>query len=333
MKTYFLNKPCLCFTCARVFDRIDCHIWAKHAHRGSEEYYEILKMYRERSDELLFASRSFEKDSIHNLRSKIQEVKSVDYKDYVCHCDQATCSSTSLKEASGSSSFKSAATERAPGSSSNTAATERAPGSSSNTAATERAPCSSSHTVATGSVSGSSSSHTATGPSTTSTQTAQKPGPTRLRGKFVSPKLGAKSILLKNKLEMSSEFRKKHKLHNRHDFRYYYENSNNILKDFKNYLVVQVRYNQKQASQYRNNVTQIWTAVDSNRAIFPRNYLRDTDILKDYFYRPLYVSLQESLKLPKEEQSPYIQAATIKSKLCLLSVFCRFLINRGLFIN
>ena len=320
MKTYFLNKPCLCFTCARVFDRIDCHIWAKHAHRGSEEYYEILKMYKERSDELLFASRSFEKDSIHNLRSKIQEVKSVDYKDYVCHCDQATCSSTSLKEASGSSSFKSAATERAPG-------------SSSNTAATERAPCSSSHTVATGSVSGSSSSHTATGPSTTSTQTAQKPGPTRLRGKFGSPKLGAKSILLKNKLEMSSEFRKKHKLHNRHDFRYYYENSNNILKDFKNYLVVQVRYNQKQASQYRNNVTQIWTAVDSNRAIFPRNYLRDTDILKDYFYRPLYVLLQESLKLPKEEQSPYIQAATIKSKLCLLSVFCRFLINRGLFIN
>lgn len=132
---------------------------------------------------------------------------------------------------------------------------------------------------------------------------------------------------------MSSEFRKKHKLHNRHDFRYYYENSNNILKDFENYLVVQVRHNQKQASQYRNNVTQIWTAVDSNRAIFPRNYLRDTDILKDYFYRPLYVSLQENLKLPKEEQSPYIQAATIKSKLCSLSVFCRFLINRSLFIN
>ena len=105
---------------------------------------------------------------------------------------------------------------------------------------------------------------------------------------------------------MSSEFRKKHKLHNRHDFRYYYENSNNILKDFEIYLVVQVRHNQKQASQYRNNVTQIWTAVDSNRAIFSKNYLRDTDILKDHFYRPLYVSLQENLKLPKEEQSPYI---------------------------
>lgn len=182
-------------------------------------------------------------------------------------------------------------------------------------------------------VSGSSSSHTATGPSTTSKQTAQKPGPTRVRGKFVSPKLGAKSILLKNKLEISSEFWKKHKLHNRHGFRYYYKNSNNILKDFENYLVVQVRHNQKQASQYRNNVTQIWTSVDSNRAIFPRNYLRDTDILGDYFYRPLYVSLQENLKLPKEEQSPHIQAATIKSKPCSLSVICRFLINRDLFIN
>lgn len=158
--------------------------------------------------------------------------------------------------------------------------------------------------MATEGVSGSSSSHTATGPSTTSKQTAQKPGPTRVRGKFVSPKLGAKSILLKNKLEMSSEFWKKHKLHNHHDFRYYYKNSNNILKDFENYLVVQVRHNQKQVSQYRNNVTQIWTSVDSNRAIFPRNYLRDTDILGDYFYRPLYVSLQENLKLPKKNKAP-----------------------------
>ena len=114
MKTYFPNKPCLCFTCARVFDRIDCYISAKHGHRGLEEYYEILKKYRERCDELLFASRSFEKYTIHNLRSKIEEVKSFDYKDYVCHRDQATCSSTSLKEASGSSLFKSAATERAP---------------------------------------------------------------------------------------------------------------------------------------------------------------------------------------------------------------------------
>ena len=60
----------------------------------------------------MFASRSFERNTIHNLRSKLQEVKSFDYKDYACYRDQPTCSSTSLKEASGSSSFKSAATER-----------------------------------------------------------------------------------------------------------------------------------------------------------------------------------------------------------------------------
>ena len=139
--------------------------------------------------------------------------------------------------------------------------------------------------------------------------------------------------MLKHKLDITSDFRKSHKIHNRHDFRYYYADSNDLVKDFENYLVVQISHKPKQASQYQADVRQIWTAVDANRSIFPRNYLRDPDLIEDYFYRPLYVSLQENLKLPKEEQSPHIQASTIKSKLCSLSVFCRFLMNRGLYIS
>ena len=43
--------------------------------------------------------------------------------------------------------------------------------------------------------------------------------------------------------------------------------------------------------------------------------------------------LEQNLKLPKEEQTHHIQASTIKSKLLSVSTFCKFLYNRGIFIN
>ena len=39
------------------------------------------------------------------------------------------------------------------------------------------------------------------------------------------------------------------------------------------------------------------------------------------------------MNLPKAKQTVHIQASKIKSKLCSLAVFARFLINRGIFIN
>ena len=132
---------------------------------------------------------------------------------------------------------------------------------------------------------------------------------------------------------MTSDFRKKHKLVNKFEYRFYYDDSNKLLQDFKQYLVVQVNHTVKQAAQYAADLRQVWTSVDINRAIFPRNYLRDPDGIEDYFYKPLYTSLLTNLKLPKEEESPHIQASTIKSKLCSVNVFLRFVTNRGIFIN
>ena len=109
----------------------------------------------------------------------------------------------------------------------------------------------------------------------------------------------------------------------------YYADCNNVLKDFENYLVVQIRYKQKQGVQHQTNVRQIWIAVGANHSVFPRNCLTDSDLIEDYFCRHLYVSLPENLKLRKEEQSPHIQAPTITCQLCFLSVFCKFLISVG----
>ena len=75
------------------------------------------------------------------------------------------------------------------------------------------------------------------------------------------------------------------------------------------------------------------TSVDPNRQIFPENLLQDPDAIEDYFYQPLYLSLKQNLKLPKEEQSPHVQASTIKSKLCTMNAFLKFLLNQGIFIN
>ena len=68
---------------------------------------------------------------------------------------------------------------------------------------------------------------------------------------------------------MTSDFRKKHKLVNKFEYRFYYDDSNKLLQDFKQYLVVQVNHTVKQAAQYAADLRQVWASVDINRAIFP----------------------------------------------------------------
>ena len=82
-----------------------------------------------------------------------------------------------------------------------------------------------------------------------------------------------------------------------------------------------------------NNVKQICREVDVNMGVFPRNFLNDPDLIEGNFYRPHLNVLIANMNLPKAKQLVHIQASTIKSKLCSLAVFARFLINRGIFIN
>ena len=162
---------------------------------------------------------------MHNLKGKLQEVKNFDANNYPTDSERATGSST-----------QSSNPPRATGSSTQTSNTQRATGSSTQTSNTQPAKGSSTET---------SNPQPATGSNETSipqqaaavslTKTSniynQKSGPCRLRGNFISPKHAAKSILLKHKLDITSDFRKSHKIHNRHDFRYYYADSNDLVKD------------------------------------------------------------------------------------------------------
>ena len=154
----------------------------------------------------------------------------------------------------------------------------------------------------------------------------------QVRGKFLTPRKSKQRILLKHKQEITKQFRKKYKVETE-AFRYFYEDANKVLIDFESYLKHRVGHNENQSQQYRQNVRQIWTSCDPNLAIFPKNYLTNTDLVEDNFYYPLKRSLEINSRLPKEEQTSHIQASTIKSKLCCLTMFSKFLTNRSIFIN
>ena len=358
MKTYGLGKPCICFNCYAVFDRIDSHIAHKHYSRGTDEFIEMLKTFRRKTEKILFGKNSFPKDRKHNLKDKLKAIQNLDgemsdnevqnpsfrKQPSQPHPHSTHTQSKALSFQTSSSSYSSHSMSKAP---STSQALSSHTSSSYSSHTISKAPSTSkalsSHT--------SSSSHTqsrasqsseAKHSSQISTVSSSEPqnisipkdtSRARLRGKSVTPSKAQRRVLLKHKIEIDAQFRKTHRLQNRSEFRYYYNDANTILSDFKNYLIVQLSHNKKNSDQYANNVRQVWASVDPNRQIFPKNILQDPDAIEDYFYQPLYVSLKLNLKLPKEEQSPHVQAATIKSKLCSMNVFLRFLLNRGIFIN
>ena len=120
----------------------------------------------------------------------------------------------------------------------------------------------------------------------------------------MTPSKAQRRVLLKHKIEIDAQFRKTHRLQNRSEFRYYYNDANTILSDFKNYLIVQLSHNKKNSDQYANNVRQVWASVDPNRQIFPKNILQDPDAIEDYFYQPLYVSLKQLEITERGRKSP-----------------------------
>ena len=78
MKTYGLSKPCICFICCAVFDRIDSHLVHKHYSRGTEEFIEALKNFRRRTEKILFGKNSFPKDRKHNLKDKLKAIQNLE---------------------------------------------------------------------------------------------------------------------------------------------------------------------------------------------------------------------------------------------------------------
>lgn len=146
--------------------------------------------------------------------------------------------------------------------------------------------------------------------------------------------------MLKYKKEITTTLRKQYNTRGKDEFRCYYDNAYKLIDDFRDYkeqTVINPTITETQkienATTVANNIKQIWMSVDPDMAIFPRNMVSNPDSIEDNFYRPHLNLLIKNLNLPKDKQSKRIQASTIKSRMCTFSVFCRFLTNRGVFIN
>ena len=300
--TYNHAKPCICFKCKFVVDRIDSHMSLKHLKRGSDEFAELVRAYREKSRTLLFGADSFEDSAVHNMAEKIKEIT----KFRVGQVDRNDQNEPANKERSPTYPPKSSSYTTQTSTSSAKLVEERSPTNP------EQSTCD------------------MPGPSTSGP--SKQSGKFNLRGKFEAPKKEAIRVLLQNKQEITAAFRKKHKVA-AEQFRYYCESSRKVLNDFERYLYINLHHTKVQAEQYRSNVADIWHCVDDEMAIFPRNFLSNPCLIEDNFYIPTRANLEKQMKLPKHERGHYIQASTIKSKLCTISVFCRFLGNRSVFIN
>ena len=320
--TYNHAKPCICFKCKFVVDRIDSHMSLKHFKRGSNEFVEHVMQYREKSSTLLFRTDSFEESAIHNIAPKFKEIA----KFRVGQVDPNDQNEPANEERSPTYPAKSSSSKSQASNSSVKSVEER---SQTNP---NLIPKSSSSECQTSSLSSKlveqSSTSSKPGPSGYSKQ----PGKFDLRGKFEAPKKETFKILLQNKQEITAAFRKKYKVATE-DFRYFYDSSKKLLNDFERYLYINLHHTKGQAEQYKSNVADIWRCVDDEMAIFPRNFLSNTCLIEDNFYIPTRANLEKQMKLPKHERGHYIQASTIKSKLCAVSVLCRFLGNRSIFIN
>ena len=296
MKTYGLGKPCICFNCYAVFDRIDSHIAHKHYSRGTDEFIETLKTFRRKTEKILFGKNSFPKDRKHNLKDKLKEVQNLEdemsdnqvqnpsslNQSSKPHPHSTHTQSKALSSHTSSSSYSSHRMSKAP-------LTSKAPSShtslSYSSHTISKAPSTSkalsSHTsLSSHTQSRASQSSEAKHSSQISTVSSSEPqkisipkdkDKASLRGKFVTPSKSQRRVLLKHKIEIDAQFRKSHRLQNRSEFRYYYSDANTLLSDFKNYLIVQLSHDKKNSDQYANNVRQVWTSVDPNRQIFPKN--------------------------------------------------------------
>ena len=295
-----MHKPNICFKCYTFFDRLDNHLAHKHFQRATQEFRDTLQSYYNKSKAILTAEDTFSHHQVHNVQVLFDKIEK----------------------------FNSGDSEEEPSEGQTQSTTPIDQPTMEPTAATDQP----------------TKKATKNKPKTSSSNKHDKPGPSgyqkRQRGKYVEQKKGKQVPLLKHKIEITVAFRKQYKLHNKLEFRYYYDDTKKLLNDFKTYRestttnpIHTTKSSTDNAAAMIKNIKQVWTAIDPARSIFSRNSLRDPDLIEDYFFRSQLQLLEQNLKFPREEQTHHIQASTIKSKLLSVSTFCKFLYNRGVFIN
>ena len=134
-----------------------------------------------------------------------------------------------------------------------------------------------------------------------------------------------KLSLLKYQKLLTSHLKRKMKIGS-FQFKHHYTSGNELLLDFERYIKKRIIKSPKSAGagQCTSDVRSIWMAVDPDLSIHP-NAFTDNELLASRFYLPHRNLLTENKYKEPHEQSPHIQALTIKNKLINLNQFTNFI--------
>lgn len=136
---------------------------------------------------------------------------------------------------------------------------------------------------------------------------------------------------LKNKVPLTAAFCKRYNIQLT-DFKHHYMSLEDLLRDFYRYITIFTRRQGKTATQYCNDVRDIWRSVDPLLCMHP-NQLAETKLIESKFFLPQKNRLIEKMDKDPKYQTAHIQASTIKSKLTNFNRFLTFLELRSIYIG
>ena len=148
----------------------------------------------------------------------------------------------------------------------------------------------------------------------------------RLRGVFQkpTPQMQKQIIYLKNKLPLNQTVMKKLDVPVGDNLNFYYKSVEQVLEDYKAYIVQFLKQTEKTAAQYILDINEVWSTVDSNMILHP-NQLQDTEDIKTTFFLLMRQKLEDNKGKEEAEQTDHVLAKTIKLKLQSAIRFTDFL--------
>ena len=155
----------------------------------------------------------------------------------------------------------------------------------------------------------------------------------RLRGVYVSltPSKHKKLTILKYRKPLTSSLKKRFKIES-FEFKHHCTSGKELLLDFERYIKKYSIKTKKSADQTTSDVRSIWMFVHPDMTIHPNSFL-DNEVLENRFYIPQCKLLIENKDKEPHEQSTYIQAPTIRSKLIKFNLFLDFIKEWCLYIG
>lgn len=108
---------------------------------------------------------------------------------------------------------------------------------------------------------------------------------------------------------MNSKLRNKFDLKDDEKFTYHYKSADDLLNDFKEYIVKYKARTEKRAKQYITDIRDVW-GVDQNLCLHP-NLLKEPELVEERFFLSEKSELIENMGKEVDEQTVHIQAITI----------------------